>query len=339
MALGSSGEGTAAIPGWRVRWRAYGGMQIQRNDTAGLSKRRSGRSCGRNRRGRSNDLRTTTDAVRSRSRARSSALFGNRELRCGRDHGALSDVQITDWTSRCGLDARRRRDDRRLQSLISSCVRSPQIRRRSYHRIVQRRRISAIPDIGLVSGRRYDGVLYLRCDSRNLGGRGQGNGRDREPRLFSLVGPRHDVRQGHVALQLDVRRRDDGLRSVVGLRRQRDDRLAREFRVRFLRLLRLLRAGIEGWKIFRRLVVDHLRVVESWHCHALGLQRKEASQSDQQRERNGVIDDRLKKSSPGKRARHEHIRPERRWSGTQFERRKPARKDEIAEVAEEHARP
>ena len=99
------------------------------------------------------------------------------------------------------------------------------------------------------------------------------------------------------------------------------------------------RAGIERRKIFRRLVVDHLRVVEGWHRHDLGLEREEAGQSDQQRERYGVIDDRLEKSGPGKRARHEHIWPERRWSGTQFERRKAARKDEIAQVAEEDTRP
>ena len=188
MSLGRGGEGAAAVPGRCVRWRAHSGMQVQRNDTAGLSKRRSGGSCAETDGGGGTTCGPATDAVRSRSRAGSSALFGDRELRCGRDHGALSDVQIADGTSRCGLDARRRRDDRRLQSLISRRVRSTQVGRRSHH-----------------------GVLHLRCDSRNLGGRSQRNGGNREPRLLPLVGPRHDVGQGYVALQLDVGRRHDGL--------------------------------------------------------------------------------------------------------------------------------
>ncbi len=278
MSLGRGRESAAAVSCGRIWGCADCGMQVQCDDTAGLSNGRSRGSCGRNRRGWSNDLRTATDAVRTGSRVGTSALFGDRELRCGRDHGALSDVQIADRTSRCGLDTRRRRDDGRLRSLIAA-LRSAQVGGGATTEFCG---VSAFrrSEIGRI-GRRHHGVLYLRRDSRNLGGRGQGNGRNCEPRLLPLVGPRHNIGQGHIALQFDVGRRHDGLRSIVGFRRKGNDRLAREFWIWFLGLLRLCRARVERRQIFRSLVIDHLRSGRRQASPrlAVGAQRSESIRS------------------------------------------------------------
>ncbi len=262
-------------------------------------------------------MRSTADARRSRSRSCKGPLFCDWEIGRGRDHGTPPDVQIADRTRSCGFDARRGRN----------------------HQILQRRRIPSVPKIGRIGRRRHDGALHLRRDPGDLRCRGQRNGWNGEAWLFSLVGPRHNIRQGNVALQLDIGWRHDGLRSIVGPRRKRNHWLAREFRVRFLRLRRRLRSRIDGWKIFRRLVINYLCSVEGRPRYHPGLERKEPGESNQQSHRDHVIDDRLQKSSPWKGARHEHVWPERRRSGMHFKRGKAARKDEIAEIAEEDTRP
>ena len=104
--------------------------------------------------------------------------------------------------------------------------------------------------------------------------------------------------------------------------------------------LRSLRfARIERRKIFRRLVIDHLRVVEGRLGNDLGCSAKKRVNPINKRECDDVIDARLNEAAPGQRALHEYIGPERRRGGLQFERRQAARNHQIAQIAEKDARP
>lgn len=130
MSFRCSGERASTIPRRRVGRRTYGGMQAQCNYAAGRTERCARGTCGGNRRRRCHDLwRAETGGWRSGTRQ--GALFGNRKLWGGRNHGALADVQISDRAAGCGIDARRRRNHRNLQSLKTGSIRSTQVRRRS----------------------------------------------------------------------------------------------------------------------------------------------------------------------------------------------------------------
>src|ERR1039457_5101203 len=97
--------------------------------------------------------------------------------------------------------------------------------------------------------------------------------------------------------------------------------LAGELWIGLRGLRRLGAASIEWRKIFRRLVIDHLSAVEGWPRHNLGLQREEASESNEQREHEDVIGAGLEEAVPRKPALHEHVRPEGCRGGAEFERR------------------
>ena len=68
---------------------------------------------------------------------------------------------------------------------------------------------------------------------------------------------------------------------IVGFARKRNDGLAGNLRVRRPGLRSLRFARIDWWKIFRRLIVNYLRVIECRLGDYLRLHREEAGQSNQ----------------------------------------------------------
>jgi hypothetical protein len=71
----------------------------------------------------------------------------------------------------------------------------------------------------------------------------------------------------------------------------------------------------------------------------LGLEREQASESNQQPECDSVKDGGLEESLPRETALHEYVRPERSRGRAKFERREAAREDNLAQVTEEDPRP
>jgi hypothetical protein len=80
-------------------------------------------------------------------------------------------------------------------------------------------------------------------------------------------------------------------------------------------------------------------VIERRDGHNLWLQRKEASCCDKQFDGYYVIEGGLEKPLPGQGTLHQHVVPERGWSGLEFERRKPVRKNQVPQVAKENLGP
>ncbi len=183
--------------------------------------------------------------------------------------------------------------------------------------------------------RGQSGVLHLRRYPCDIGRGGQRHIGNFKPRLLRLVRPGHDVGHRNIVFQFHLGRRHDRLRMVIGFRRERNDRLAREFRIRLRGLSRPSAARVERGEIFRRLVIDHLRMVEGWFRLDPRLECEEACQSNEERQCDDVISARLQESAPRKRARYEHVRPKRSWSGAQFERGKLRRRKEVSQVADE----
>src|ERR1700728_845679 len=132
---------------------------------------------------------------------------------------------------------------------------------------------------------------------------------------------------------------DDGLRAVVRFARNRNDGLPGELRIGLRRLRSLRAARVEWRKVFRGLVVDHLRVVEGRLRHHLRLQREESSECNQERERRRVVGTRLQEASPRKPALDHYVGPEKCRSRTEFERRQTGGENEVAQILVEDARP
>src|SRR5579864_2703332 len=193
--------------------------------------------------------------------------------------------------------------------------------------------------IGCIGRRLHNGIFDLRGDAVDLGGGSEWDGRDVQLRLLQLVRPGDDVGEGNVVLQFDVGRSDDGLRTVVGFRRNRNDGLRGEFWIGFRGLCWLRVAGVEWRKVFRGRVINHLGAVEGWLRYDLGLECEEARERNQKSERKDMVDDRLEKAGPREAAMHEYIRPKFGWAGLEFERRQAAWEDQVAQIAEEDFRP
>jgi hypothetical protein len=201
MPVGRSGETSAAIAGWSSRRRADGGVKIQSDDAATRSgPRRSGP--GGDRRRRRHDLGRNVGATRARSGQ--CALLGNRKLRRGSDDGAVSDFKLAQLPGGV-FDAGWRRNHRGLRPAEGvRCRRRLQVGRRC-----------------------NDGILDSRRNARHFCSK-SGHGLDVELRLRRLIGPGNDIGQWDISVQLDVRRRDNGLTAIVRFARHGDDRLRRK---------------------------------------------------------------------------------------------------------------
>ncbi len=184
-----------------------------------------------------------------------------------------------------------------------------------------------------------NGILHLRRDARNVGGGCQRNIRNRKPRFLRVVRPSHNVGQRNIVLQLHVGWGHDRLRAVIRFPRKRNDRLRSRFRIGLLGSRCFLTTSIERRKIFRRLVIDYLGVVEHRLGNDLRLKRKEARESDQQCKRDYMKTARLNETGPGKRTLHEYVGPEGRGRRAKLKRWKPRRKNQVTQITEEDARP
>src|SRR5437588_513234 len=132
--------------------------------------------------------------------------------------------------------------------------------------------------------RRRDRLLSPACKT---GGprRGKRSLRsDRKLRLSYFVGPSHNVWQCDVAFELDIGRSHNCLRSVIRLRRKRNNRLRGKFGVRlgWPRGSRI--TSIERWKILRWLVINDVSVVERGLGNDFRLEREEPCEANQKRQ-------------------------------------------------------
>ena len=168
---------------------------------------------------------------------------------------------------------------------------------------------------GRVRWRSYHRRFQLRTQARDARRRNQRRWGNRQ---FRPIRPCHDVGQAYILLQLDVGRGDDRLCSVVRLRRHRNDRLPREFRICLPRRSRVDASSVERRQVFRRLVVDHLGVLEGRTGRGLRMQLEKPGKRNEHNEREDVIPSRLHESAPGKATLHKHIGPERGGRGGQF---------------------
>ncbi len=275
-----------------------------------------------------------------RSGTRRDSLFGDRKLGRGRDHRAPPDVQIADRATGCGLDARGRRNHRKAAGPEPAPFEARKSGGGATTEFCNAGELPRCERRAASGGGASAEFSILRRDPVDVGSRGQRHIGNFKPRLLHLVRPGHNVWQRNIVLQFDFGRRDDGLRPVVGFGRKRNDRLAGEFRISFTRRCTTSRAaGVDGREIFRRLVINHLVVVEGWPRHDLRLKREEAGKANEQRERDDMISARLQEPVPRKRPCYEHVGPERSWSRPQFEWRKLRRRDEVAQVADEYFAP
>ena len=87
------------------------------------------------------------------------------------------------------------------------------------------------------------------------------------------------------------------------------------------------------------MVINDLGVIEDRLRLNPRTQAQDVGEADQQRHCDHVIGDRLDKAIPGKATLHKDVWPERTGSRFEFEGRKSAGKEEIAEISEEDAGP
>src|SRR5579872_3659342 len=126
---------------------------------------------------------------------------------------------------------------------------------------------------------------------------------------------------------------------VVRLRRNRNNGLLGEFRVSLHGPLGWRAACIEWRQILRRLIDDHLIVLERRLENSHGLHGEEARESDEQRASYHMTRARLEETAPRQPTVHKHIGPERRRCRLQFEARKLRRRDQVAQVLKEDSAP
>ena len=152
----------------------------------------------------------------------------------------------------------------------------------------------------------------IQCASLHAAGCRQWNGRSRRV-------PRDDIRYRHFMVQLDIRRRDNRLRTVVRFGRHRDDRLLRQFRLALLRHSRRRAARVNRWQVLRRRVVDHVRLTECGPWQPLDSHCPELAEGPQRSYDERMPEPRLQKSPPRHSPGYEHVGPE--WSGTRADQR------------------
>src|SRR5579864_8602367 len=149
--------------------------------------------------------------------------------------------------------------------------------------------------------------------ARNVGGR-------RERRIGNVeawlrfVCPRDHVRHRDITIELHVWWGDEGLRAIVGLARDRDDGLRREFGICFSRRIRGRFSRVERRKIFRWRVVNHLGMIKRGSRNNSRLLREQIAEREERDTSEPVIDDGLQESGPRQSALDEYVGPEiSRW--------------------------
>ncbi len=248
MPFGRSGEAAAAIAR-RGIWRSANcGMKVECNHSsagAGASRRAEGRR-------RCDDLRRTSllRCEHSGTSARECALFVQGKLRSGSNHRTVCDVEIAE-TARCASRYVGWRSD---HGSLRSLKHFPR-----YRCDVRRRR--------------DNGAFHAWREARDLGRRNGWSGADRKLRLSR---PCDDVGQRNVMLQLNIGRRDDGLRAIVRFRRQGNDGLSRVLRIGLAGLSGIRAASVERREVFRRRVVDDIGLGERGLNCGVRLQGEEA---------------------------------------------------------------
>ena len=185
-------------------------------------------------------------------------LLGHGQLRRGRNHRRVPDVDVPQTALRRGVHAGRRLDDRGLRSPQSPRRFSVQLRRGCYHALRKHWRPLAIGwhcfRRGRDRGHRKRGQPQIGCSccrcQRHCG--------------LGLLRPGHDIRQWHIVIELDVGGSDNGLGLIVGLGWHRNDRLRRMFRLALARQRPARAPRIERRQILRWSVVDHVGATEDW---------------------------------------------------------------------------
>ena len=104
-------------------------------------------------------------------------------------------------------------------------------------------------------GRRNYGWLYVR----QLRNRMSCGHRYRRRRMV----PRNHIRNRNIVFELHIRRADDGLLSIVGFRRNRNNRLRRERRIRCLLDFLFCSARIQRRQVIVRLVINDVVLVKN----------------------------------------------------------------------------
>ena len=163
---------------------------------------------------------------------------------------------------------------------------------------------------------------------------GDGNGHG-ERRLR----PGDHVGQGHVVVQLQVRRSDNGLGGVIGLRGHRNDRLGSQFRFASARALSVRAAGIERAQIFSGCVVDHVARAEAGRFNRLRMPRPEGGDRPNGGGQRDMRKGGFEEPAPGRSGGDEDVRPKVPRLGSELERRGAAGPDRIRQVAEKDAMP
>ena len=96
--------------------------------------------------------------------------------------------------------------------------------------------------------------------------------------------------------------------------------------------IRGLASSIQGWQVFRRLIVDDLCMFEDGLLHDGWLQREEMREAHEQPDGNQMVGAGLEESIPRKVSLDEHVRPESGRGRAQFEEFFFARRNQIAKV-------
>ena len=140
-------------------------------------------------------------------------------------------------------------------------------------------------------------------------------------------------------LQLNIGRRDDGLREVAGLARYGNDGLGGVFGIRFSGVNGVRAASIERRQVFRGCVVDDVGVGECGWCDGMRLQSENARGRPDGRECEKVIRGGLQEAAPGQSAVDEDVWPERGGCGFELQWSEFAWLKKIAKILQEDAGP